>query len=148
MEFATIYNVCVASSVICSVSDFKTVLMAYFKQQIIQLYFEWRISYDNVALAAEGYRVPKQTVWATIQKYKTRGTIFHIPGSGRPFKLTREMLDVIEEQMKQDDEITATQLVKLLGERSFKISTRTVESVRNLGDPLPSYLIRIFSMIH
>ena len=82
--------------------------MAYFKQQIIQLYFEWRISYDNVALAAEGYRIPKQTVWATIQKYKTHGTIFCLPGSGRPFKLTRTMLDVIEEQMKQDDKITTT----------------------------------------
>ena len=39
-------------------------------------------------------------------------------GSGRPFKLTREMLDAIEERMKQDDETTAaTQLVKMLGER-------------------------------
>ena len=28
-------------------------------------------------------------------------------GSGRPFKLTREMLDAIEEWMKQDDETTA-----------------------------------------
>ena len=28
-------------------------------------------------------------------------------GSGRPFKLTREMLDAIEEQMKQNDDTTA-----------------------------------------
>ena len=48
----------------------------------------------------------------------------------RPFKLTREMLDAIEERMKLDDETTATQLVKMLGERSFKISTRTVERAR------------------
>ena len=47
---------------------------------------------------------------------------------GRPFKLTQEMLDAIEERMKQDDKTTAaTQLVKMLGERGFKISTRTVE---------------------
>ena len=33
--------------------------------------------------------------------------------SGRPFKLTREVLDAIEERMKQDGETTAaTQLVK------------------------------------
>ena len=41
------------------------------------------------------------------------------------------MLDAIEERMKQDDETTAaTQLVKMLGERGFKISTRTVERAR------------------
>ena len=54
--------------------------------------------------------------------------------------------------MKQDDETTAaTQLMKMLGERSFKISTCTVERARKtLGWTLalPSYLIRIFSMIH
>ena len=52
-------------------------------------------------------------------------------GSGRPSKLTREMLDAIQERMKQDDEtMAATQLVKILGERGFKISTRTVERAR------------------
>ena len=35
-----------------------------------------------------------------------------------------EMLDAIEEQMKQDDETTATQLMKMLGEHGFKIWTR------------------------
>ena len=138
MEFATIYDVCVTSSVICSVINFKMVLTAYCKQEIIQLYFEWRISYGNVAivLPAEGFRVPKRTVWATIQKYKTHGTISHLPGSGSPFKLTCEMLDAIKEQIKQDDETTATQLVKMLGERGFKTSTRTVERARKtLGWP-------------
>ena len=64
MEFSTIYNVCVASSVICSVIEFKMVLTAYCKQRIIQLYFERGISYGNVAnvLTAEGFRLPKQTV--------------------------------------------------------------------------------------
>ena len=62
------------------------------------------------------------------------------------------MLDAIEEWMKQDDETTAaTQLMKMLGERGFEISTRMVERARKtLGWTLtlPSYLIRIFSMIH
>ena len=41
------------------------------------------------------------------------------------------MLNAIEERMKQDDETTAaTQLVKMLGKRSFKISSRTVERAR------------------
>ena len=62
------------------------------------------------------------------------------------------MLDANEERIKQDDETTAaTQLVKILGERGFKISMCTVERARKtLGWTLtlPSYLIRIFSMIH
>ena len=60
------------------------------------------------------------------------------------------MLDAIEERMKQDNETTAaTQLVKMLGERGFKILTRMIERARKtLGwtFTLPSYLIRIFSM--
>ena len=62
MEFATIYDECAASSVICSVIDFKMVLTAYCKQRIIQLYVEQRISYSNVAkvLAVEQFQVPKQ----------------------------------------------------------------------------------------
>ena len=48
-------------------------------------------------------------------------------GSGRPFKLTREMLDAIEEWMKQDDETTTTPFVKVLGEHGFKILMRTVD---------------------
>ena len=41
------------------------------------------------------------------------------------------MLDAIEERVKQDNKTTAaTQLVKMLGERGFKISTRTVERAR------------------
>ena len=91
MEFATIYNVCVASSVIYSVIDFKMVLMAYCKKR--KPYFEWRISYGNVAkvLADEEFQVAKQMVRATIQKYKTHGTISLLPGSCRPCKLTHEM---------------------------------------------------------
>ena len=112
--------------------DFKMFLMAYCKQQIIQLYFEGRLFYGHVAkvLAAEEFRVPKRAVWATKQKYKTHETISRLRESGRPFKLTREMLDAIKERMKQDDETTVTQLVKMLGECGFQISTRTVERAR------------------
>ena len=59
---------------------------------------------------------------------------FSLPGSGRPFKLTRKMLDVIEEQMRQGDETTATQLVRILEERGYKVSkTAIVRARRILG---------------
>ena len=118
--------------IFCSVIDFEMVLTAYCKQQIIQLYFERRVSYGNVArvLAAEGFRVPKQTVWTTITKYREHGTITCLPESGRPFKLTNEMLKAIEETMQQDNETTATQLIKMLEQRGWKISNSTVERAR------------------
>ena len=53
--------------------------------------------------------------------------ISHLPRSDNSFKCSREMLDAIEERIKQDDEIMVTQLTKMLGKRSFKILTRTVE---------------------
>ena len=86
------------------------VLSAYCKQRIVQLYLERRISCERVAqvLAVEGFWVPKQTVWATICKYKAHGTISRFPVSGRPFKLTHKMREVIEEKIKQDDETTGT----------------------------------------
>ena len=64
------------------------VLSAYCKQQIVQLYFERRISCERVAqvLVAEGFQVPKQTVWATIRKYKAHGTVSRLSGSGRAFQ--------------------------------------------------------------
>ena len=85
----------------------------------------------------------KTTVWATIQKYKTHGTISHLPGSGRPFKLTCEMLDAIEEQMKPDDGTTVTQLVKMLGEHGFKILTHKIKRARDVH--LGSYLQQLLS---
>ncbi len=53
-------------------------------------------------------------------------------GSGRPFKLTREMLDAIKEWMKQDDETTVETLMKMLGECGFKISMHTVETAKKI----------------
>ena len=71
---------------------YQMVLTEHCKQRIVQFYLERRILYGNVAqvLATEGFRVPKQTVWATIQEYKAHGTISRLAGSGRPFKLTRD----------------------------------------------------------
>ena len=55
----------------------------------------------------------KADVWATIRKYMMHGTLSHLLGSGRHFKLMPDILAIIEEQMRADDETTATQLAKL-----------------------------------
>ena len=70
------------------------------------------VSYGNIAqvLAAEGYRVPKQTVWAAIKKYKDHRTLCCLPGSGQHFKLTPEILAMFEDQMRSDNESTPLNL--------------------------------------
>jgi len=78
-------------------------------------------------LAAEGYIISKQAVWATIRKYKMHGTLSRLPGSGRRFKLTPDILAIIEEQMRVDDETTATQLVKARHLQEYNYSTSKIE---------------------
>ena len=65
---------------------------------IVQLFFERKVSYGRIAkvLAAEGLKVPKKTIWITISKYKAHGTLSHLPGSGRRFKLAFFSLWILE----------------------------------------------------
>ena len=106
----------------------------YCKQRIVQLYYERKVSCGNIArvLAAEGYRVPKQTVWATTKKYKDHGTLSRLPGSGRRFKLTPEVLAMIEERMRTDDKTTATQLVKMVNAAGYNVSKSTIIRARRI----------------
>ena len=83
-------------------------------------------------LAAEGYGVPRQTVWATIKRYKDHGTLCRLPGSGRRFKLTPEVLALIKERMQADDETTATQLVKMVNAAGYKVSKSTIIRARRI----------------
>ena len=110
------------------------VLSMYRKQQIVQLYFKQRVSHLNIAkvLAAEGYWVPRQTVWATIKRYKNHGTLCHLPGSGRRFKLTPEVLALIEEQMQADDETTATHFMKMVNAAGYEVSKSTITRTRRI----------------
>ena len=52
---------------------------------------------------------------------------FGIPyGSGRPSKVTREVKELVEQQMRLDDETTPYQLHQLLTNAGYSISLRTI----------------------
>ena len=53
-----------------------------------------------------------------------------IQGSGRPSKLNTEMIKIIKEKMKEDDNTTATQMVKLLEDKRYKVSRTTIIRAR------------------
>ena len=51
-------------------------------------------------------------------------------GSGRPTKITLEVLRIVEEQMKKDDETTAVQLQKILVDKGHALSLKTILTSR------------------
>ena len=101
----------------------RMVLTTYCKQRIVQLHSCGKFYYRKVSklLAAEGLKVPAKTVWATVQRYKVSGKFSRIQGSGRRYKLNADMIRIIEEKMQEHDETTATQMVKILEDRGYKI---------------------------
>ena len=67
-----------------------------------------------------------------LKKFKETGCIQRRPGSGRPSKISAEIKEIVEEQMRADDETTATQLHHLLEQPGYNISLRTVLRCRSV----------------
>ena len=65
-------------------------------------------------LKNEGLTASRSGVAKFLKKYEKTGSIARQPGSGRPTKITPEVLQIVENQMQFDDETTATQLQKIL----------------------------------
>ena len=63
-----------------------------------------------------------------LRKFEETGSIARRVGSGRPSKVTAEIKEIVEDQMRNDDETTAYQLHRLLSEKGYSISLRTVLS--------------------
>lgn len=62
------------------------------------------------------------------------GTIACHPGSGRPRKITTEVLQIVEAQMQRDDETTAIQLQKILVDSGHHLCLQTIlNSCEKLG---------------
>lgn len=77
-------------------------------------------------LRKEGLQVSVSSVARLCAKYRATGNIARIPGSGRPTKITGEVLEIVERQMRTDDETTAIQLQKLLSESGHPLSLKTI----------------------
>ena len=88
------------------------VLSDYAKLQILSLYWKgYNISAIVEYLVLEDrIIVSKQSVRMFLKHYKERGTITRKEDSGLPPKLSTAALEVIATAMREDDELTATQL--------------------------------------
>ena len=78
------------------------------------------------ALTAEGLKYSRRSVWTLLRKLRESRSIARKPGSGRWTKVTQRVKDLIEEQMQNDDEATATQLGDLLQANGIKLSRSTI----------------------
>ena len=61
-------------------------------------------------LQDEGMTASKRGIAKFLKRYRETGTIARLPGSGRPSKITAEIKQIVDEQMRADDETTAYQL--------------------------------------
>ena len=114
----------------------------YIKLRILYL---WTLQYNLPAIAAalegEGITAPagvwlslysstlkqvKQRFVQSVQYETNTGTIARQPGSGRETLITAEVKAVVEEQMRRDDETTASQLHVLLVSLGYRLNLRTV----------------------
>ena len=75
-----------------------------------------------------GMYATRQGILKFIKKFKSDGTIGSKQGSGRTCKLKvmAEVKAIVEEQMKKDDETTASRLHALLNSRGHYLSFRTI----------------------
>ena len=77
-------------------------------------------------LEDKGIQVSKVGVWKFLKVYKNTGSTMRRPGSGRMSKITQRVKELVDQQMENDDETTATQLHRLLNDNGIDISLRTV----------------------
>lgn len=97
------------------------------KQRILFFFFQGtRAPSIAKLLDAEGIVVSRRGVAKFLKRYLATGTIAWRPDSGRKTKITDEIKKIVEEQMRADDETTATQLHVLLTGLGYSLSLRTI----------------------
>ena len=103
----------------CSPCDFffARVKMVYsdYKERIIYLYNQgFKPPTIKKLIAQEGMLATREGIHKFLVKFTETGCLVRLPGSGRPSKMTLEIKNLVEQQMRLDDETTAYQLHKLL----------------------------------
>lgn len=105
------------------------VLSLYAKQRIVYYYTQgYRTStrIRRVLAKEDKIIVTRVTIWKFLRGYAKSGSFARKEGSGRPSKITAEVKEIVECQMKADDETTAIQLHKTLINHGYTFSLSTI----------------------
>ena len=100
------------------------------RRRVVTL-FEKGVSVRDIhkRLEEENCVVTKQTLYRLIQKFKRDGVIVDLPRRKRPRKITSEMLEMIDNALKQNDELTSQQLGSQLKER-FPLLNASLSTIK------------------
>ena len=104
----------------CVKDDFSTN-----KKQRILFFASWDLKSPAIAkeLQKEGLKCSRYL--QVLKKYEATGSIRRRVGSGHPSKVTAEIKEIVERQMRTDDKTAAYQLHSLLTEKGYSISLHT-----------------------
>ena len=78
------------------------------------------------SLKTEGLLVSIASVVRIIKKFKITGSVANLPRSGRPTKMSEGAKAFIDQQMREDDEMTSHRIKKKLAKRGIVVSSSTV----------------------
>ena len=113
-------------------ASIEMVFSSYKKQRILFFYSKgYKAPTIAKLLHNEGLPCSRVGVAKFIKKFEETGTITRRVGSGRPSKVTAEIKQIVEDQMRLDDETTAVQLYHLLKDKGYNISLRTILRCRS-----------------
>ena len=100
---------------------------SYVKQRIVFFRAKgYKVPTIAKLLRREGIRSNRVGISKFLRMFEEAGNFNRRVGSGRPSKVTREIKQVVEEQMLHDDETTAVQLYRLLKDCGYNVGLRTV----------------------
>ena len=103
------------------------VYSSYLKQRILYFYLKGhRAPTIRKLLLEENVKASRVGIASFLKKFEETGCLTRRPGSGRPSKATAEIKEIVEQQMREDDETTAVQLHRILVARKYNITLRTV----------------------
>ena len=105
-----------------------------YKQQWILLHYSRGYKAPTIAklLQEENLRASWVGIAKFLKKFNETGCIQRRPGSGRPLKISAEIKEIVEEQIRADDKTTATQLHRLLKQHGYNLSLWTVLRCRSV----------------
>ena len=103
------------------------VFSTYKKQRILH-FASLRLKPPTIAkeLEKEGLKCSRVGIYRFLKHYQATGSIGRKVGSGRPSKITAEIRQIVDDQMRLDDETTAHQLHRLLTDKGYSVSLRTI----------------------
>ena len=111
----------------------KMVYSTYKKQRILYLYSQgYRPPTIKKMLDKENLKCSRVGIYKFLKSYIATRSISGRVGSGRPSKVTAEIKQLVEQQMRIDDETTAYQLHRMLTEKGYSISLRTILRCRTV----------------